>query len=349
LKNTLFSLVDVPDLRALAEVCQEAQEIWMGAGPVPEILHRALAACAWLVRLRIAPTLSPLAPLMHWAMNNLRWGEHRGGMFVAVEGIDKLGNAASHSWHLLAEGDDGPLIPSMAVEAIIRRMLDSNPPAPGARAAINDLEFSDYENLFSGRTIYSGFKTCEPDSSLYAKMLGDRMAELPKPIRAMHDVHGRTIAEGIAKVARGKGWLARLVAATVGFPKAGDNIPVCVEFSTTSGIETWKRTFEGKSFSSRQFAGRGRSEGLLCEQFGPLTFSMALIEQDRRLLLVLRRWSFLGVSLPMWLCPRSDSYESANDGWFHFCVEISHPLTGLIVRYEGSLSEPRTLPNLMSG
>ena len=43
------------------------------------------------------------------------------------------------------------------------------------------------------------------------------------------------------------------------------------------------------------------------------------------------------MSLPMWLCPRSDSYETAEDGRFHFHVEISHPLTGLIVRYRGWL------------
>ena len=86
LKSTLFSLVDVPDLRALAELWPQAKTIWMGAGPVPEILHRALIGLAWLARIGLVRSLSPLAPLMHWATNRLRWGEHRGGMFVAVEG-----------------------------------------------------------------------------------------------------------------------------------------------------------------------------------------------------------------------------------------------------------------------
>ena len=39
LRSTLFSLVDVPDLRALAGLWPEADGIWMGAGPVPELLH----------------------------------------------------------------------------------------------------------------------------------------------------------------------------------------------------------------------------------------------------------------------------------------------------------------------
>jgi saccharopine dehydrogenase-like NADP-dependent oxidoreductase len=41
LKNTLFSLVDAPDLQALGELWPGTDEIWMGAGPVPEVLHRA--------------------------------------------------------------------------------------------------------------------------------------------------------------------------------------------------------------------------------------------------------------------------------------------------------------------
>ena len=57
LKSTLFSLVDVPDLRALAELWPQAKTIWMGAGPVPEILHRALIGLAWLVRIGLVRSL----------------------------------------------------------------------------------------------------------------------------------------------------------------------------------------------------------------------------------------------------------------------------------------------------
>ena len=110
----------------------------MGAGPVPEILHRALNVCAWAVRLKLLPSLLPLAGLMHRAINMLRWGEHRGGMFVEVAGADSDGARVERSWHMIAEGDDGPLIPSMACEAIIRHCLGGKPPEPGARPATGD-------------------------------------------------------------------------------------------------------------------------------------------------------------------------------------------------------------------
>lgn len=158
LRNTLFSLVDVPDLRALQALWPETKMIWMGAGPVPELLHRALIGLAWLVRAGLVRSLSPLAPLMHWATNRLSWGEHRGGMFVEVDGADAEGRPNKRSWHLLAEGDDGPLIPSMAVAAIVRKALDGRMPPPGARAAVRDVELEDYETPFAGKTIYTGFR-----------------------------------------------------------------------------------------------------------------------------------------------------------------------------------------------
>jgi len=56
-----------------------------------------------------------------------------------------------------------------------------------------------------------------------------------------------------------------------------------------------------------------------------------------RLRLVVRRWSLLGLSLPLGLAPGGEAWESAVDGRFRFHVEIRHPWTGLIVRYRGWL------------
>jgi hypothetical protein len=326
LGDRLFSLVDVPDLQALAPLWPEVEEIWMGAGPVPESLHRMLAALAWLVRLRIVPTLAPLAPLMHAATNRIRFGEHRGGVFVEVEGLDATRAPRKRSWHLLAEGDDGPLIPSMAVEAIIRNTLQGRPPAVGARAAIRELELDDYQQSFGRRTIFPGVRDDDADirrdAPLYARILGEAWRELPAPIRHMHEARGRHVAKGRATVKRGRGLFARLAANLIGFPPASDDVPVVVEFDTAHGEETWKRTFGGHSFFSRQSSGRSRSQHLLCEHFGPLRFDMALVASAERLTLVLRQWSFFGLPLPMWLGPRSEAYESAGDDRFNFHVRM---------------------------
>jgi hypothetical protein len=343
LRNTLFSLVDVPDLRALPELWPEADNVWVGAGPVPEVLHRALIALAWLVHLRVLPSLSPIAPLMNFVTKHLRWGEDRGGMFVEASGTDASGARLQRSWHLLAEGDDGPFIPSMAVAALVRKALDGKTPPPGARAALCELELEDYEQLFSTRAIATGVRDDASTSAapLYARILGNAWDDLPAEIRRMHTIDRVSLAEGRASVERGKNVLARLAAWIAGFPGATADTPVRVRFDVNDGEETWTRTFGDDSFSSRQYAGRGRWDKLICERFGPLVFAMALVREDARLRLVLRGWSVFGMRLPMWLCLRMKAFETVENGRFRFHVEVGHRLTGLIVRYRGWLEPVR--------
>ncbi|MGD0866815.1 MAG: DUF4166 domain-containing protein [Rhizomicrobium sp.] len=339
LRSTLFSLVDVPDLRALPELWPEADSFWVGAGPVSAALHRLLIGLAWLVRLGLLPSVSPFATLMHFVRSHLRWGEHRGGMFVEVAGANADGAQIRRSWHLLAEGDDGPFIPAMAVAALVRRALDGRTPVPGARAAVRELELEDYEHLFSGRAIATGIRNdalCN-STPLYARMLGTAWDELPVEIRAMHNVEHEALAEGRASVERGRSVFARFAGWIAGFPGAAADTPVTVRFDVVDGVETWTRKFGNDSFSSRQFAGRGRWDKLLCERFGPLVFAMALVRDGAKLSLVLRGWSVFGVRLPMSLCLRMEAHETVEDGRFCFHVDVGHKLTGPIVRYRGWL------------
>lgn len=340
LGNRRFSLADAPDIKVLPDQWPSLRDIWMGAGTAPEIMLRLLNAFSWAARLKLLPSLMPLGRPMHWVSNRLTWGEHRGGMFVSVAGAQEGGARIERSWHMIATGDDGPLIPAMACEAIVRHCLDGKPPKPGARPATNDLELEDYEVLFARRAISTGVRDVTPATNalpLYRRLLGNAYASLPAPLREMHDLNGEMIAEGTATVTRGSGLLARLMGAVIGFPHAGENVPVRVAFKSENGREVWTRTFAGRSFHSTQEQGRGRFEWLLCERFGPVNAGMALAIEDGRLRLIVRRWSFLGIPMPLALAPRGDSYEYAENGRFHFHVEIAHPLTGPIVGYRGWL------------
>jgi hypothetical protein len=345
LRPVRFSLVDVPDLQVLPGLWPSLRSVWLGAGPVPELWHRALNALAWAVRLRLLPSLVPLAGLMHATMNRLSFGEHRGGMFVAVEGVAD-GRRIERSWHLVAEGEDGPLIPSMAAEAIIRRCLADKLPQPGARAAATDLELADYEALFERRQISTGRRETGLDPSgpaleetpLYRRMLGEAWGLLPPPLQVMHEVNGVRVADGTAIVERGGGLMSRLLGWLLGFPPAGRDVPVTVTFRAQGGGEHWRRSFGNSSFASTQEPGRGRFDRLLCERFGPLCIGLGLVVADARLRLVVRRWSFAGLPLPAAWAPRGQAFEFAADGQFHFHVEIAHRLTGLIVRYRGRLT-----------
>ena len=333
-----LSLVEVPDLTLLPALWPSLRTVWMGVGTVPEIWLRGLNALAWLVRLRLLPSLTAFTTLIHNTYTRLSWGEHRGGMFVTVEGTLADGSKVERSWHMIAEGDDGPFVPSMAAETIVRHCLAGRPPAPGARVGVNDVELADYEATFARRRIVTGTRqTPRPGEPLFRRILGDAYPLLPQPIQVMHDFKRDLTAAGVASVERGKSLLSRLLAWVMGLPPAGEDVAVKVTFSVGDGREHWQRDFAGKRFASTQREGQGRNARLVCERFGPINFAMALVIESERLRLVLRRWSIFGVALPLWLGPRSNAYEHVEDGRFRFHVEVSHPATGLIVRYRGWL------------
>lgn len=353
LRSTLFSLVDVPDLRALAEQWPGVRSVWMGAGPVPIALHRTLIACAWLVRWRLLPGLSWLAPLMHGVANRVRWGEHRGGMFVQVNGRGVDGQAMAREWHLLAEGNDGPLIPCMAAAALVHKLLAGHAVAPGARAAIGELELPDYEALFAVRTIYTAVRQTTPTvpAPLFRSLLGDAFERLPRAVQWAHSVPPGVLSavaptqqlHGRCTVRRGRHPLAWLMARLIGFPRAQDDQPITVDMTAHLGGERWLRRMGEQSFSSVQALATGRSQGLLRERFGPMAVDMALVADEHSLRYVVRGWSLFGLAMPRWLGPRSTAVESAAGNRFVFDVEIRHPLAGLIAHYSGWLHEPAAL------
>lgn len=336
LRNIHFSLVDVPDLQLLPQDYPGLTDIWMGAGPVPESLHHILNLLAKARAQFRLPSLEPFSRLFYAVLNRMRFGEHRGGMFIRARGIS-AGKMVERSWHLLAEGDDGPYIPSMAIEAIIRKLLAGERPGAGARSSTGALTLADYDSVFQGRAIFTGFRADEPEAPLYRRILGPAFDRLAPQVQALHGSAKPRRWHGHAGVRRGRGMLARLAAAIVGFPPAAAHVPVTVTFAPEGSGERWTRDFGGRTFSSLQSAGTGKNDHLLVERFGPLCFAMALVVERDRLHLVPRRWSAFGVPMPKALLPHGRSFETEEDGRFRFEVEISTPLTGLIVAYRGQL------------
>jgi hypothetical protein len=242
-------------------------------------------------------------------------------MILVAEGL-RDGVPVTRNWHLLAEGDDGPLIPSMAIEALIRKRLAGSWPAPGARPGIGALGLADYAQVFEGRAIRTGWREDRPQP-LYPRLLGTAFAGFPAVVQRLHRPGPRATWTGRAEVTRGRGLLAGLAFRVFGFPEAGAGVPVSVTFTTdATGRETWARRFGGRVMRSTQEAGRGRNSALLVERFGPFAFGLALVAEGGRLSLVNRRWSCLGLPLPRGLMPGGTAWEAADaEGRFRFHVE----------------------------
>ncbi len=335
LANRHFSLVDVPDLQTNPVKYKDLQDIWMGAGPLPEVLHRGLNVYARLRQPLRLPSLAQFAGLFHKVLNLAKFGEHRGGMFVEASGLQN-GRKIVRTWHMLAEGDTGPYIPSMAAEAIVRKCFNGDLPISGARAG--ELKLKDYEPGFQKRAICTGFRF-EPslNQPLYRRVLGSAFEDLPPQVQAIHDGLEPRKWSGVAEVKRGSGILARGIAKVIGFPKSAPSMPVHVEMMCRDGGELWLRNFDGQKFSSFQSAGEGRAQHLLNERFGLITVALALVIEEERMFLIPRHWSLLGLPLPKFLLPKGRSFETQKDGQFCFDVEIAAPLIGLIVSYKGVL------------
>jgi hypothetical protein len=333
-----FLLVEVPDLAILPALWPQLRSVWTGAAPAPALANTVLATFARLVRWRLLRSLVPFAATMQRLSRRVRWGEHRGGMFVAVSGIGPDGQPVERAWHMIVEGDDGPIIPAMPAAAIIGRILDGRRPQPGARSAATDLALADYRPLFAQRRIVDGVRESGPTSQpLFRRLLGDAFDALPAPLRHMHDFRDTLSADGRACVERG-GWLASRIADLIGFPRPADDIAVTVEFRREDDGEHWRRDFGGQVFASLQTEGSGRFERLLCERFGRCVFGLAMVVEDGLLRMIVRRWSLAGVPMPRWLAPDCVALEREEDGRFAFFVALSYPVIGLIVRYQGWLA-----------
>jgi len=337
LHNIRFSLVDVPDLQVLPMEHPGIKDIWVGAGPGPEPLHIILNLLAKARARFKLPSLLPAAPLFYRVLNLMRFGEHRGGMFVTATGTQN-GQPATISWHLLAEGDDGPLIPSMAIAAVIQKCLDGTPPTHGARPATHALELSDYDHLFKQRTITTGFRHSNDDSlPLYPRLLGNRFASLPPQVQALHNSSQPRQWSGTATITAGTNAITRSIARLFRFPTRNGTCPVTVHFDPTTTAERWTRQFGPQKLTSQQYAGTGRNAHLLVERFGPFAVGLALVIDNQKLRMIPRRWTFLGLPLPRPLLPGGDTFETDENGGFCFHVEICLPLLGRLVKYQGNL------------
>lgn len=180
---------------------------------------------------------------------------------------------------------------------------------------------------------------------LFRRALAGDWANLPGPVRQLHDFTGRRSASGTASVERGAGMASNLVAWLFGFPHTAASVPVQVIFEQSGTGEIWTRNFAGTTFTTR-LEPVPQSQAVahtLIESFGPLAFQLQL-HYDRaagRLYLAPVAWRFFGLPLPMALAPYGNSYEFAEAGQFAFHIEICIPFFGLIVRYRGNLEPDR--------
>jgi uncharacterized protein DUF4166 len=172
---------------------------------------------------------------------------------------------------------------------------------------------------------------------LFQEVLGPDFDVLPRAVQALHTVHDRQCWAGEAKVTRGHSLLCALLCRIVGFPATSDKTPVTVTMERHGNSEIWQRNFGSKTFKSVLTRSGKPESGMICERFGPFAFDIQLELKEGTLLFPVSRGRFLGLRLPRWLLPLSNSCEQEEHGRFVFDVAIALPGLGTLVHYHGWL------------
>ena len=192
-------------------------------------------------------SLQPLAPMFRRLADLLiRFGSDRGGMFVEARGKDGEGRDVRATWSLVAEGGDGPVIPSLPALAILRR-LAAGELAPGATPCVGLLSLDAIEAEFLPYRIETQIRIESVD--LFARALSgfDRM---PVAVRTGHRTGGGQMLRGRARVDGAESPAGAIVAALFRLPRAIADVPVTVTMLAEGNREIWIRNFGGRRFRS---------------------------------------------------------------------------------------------------
>lgn len=340
------SFIGAPDLR-LFPAAFAARSVRFRAGLELSVMHLGLSALSWLVRARLLSQLTPLSGLLHRMASLLeRFGSDRGGMRVAVSGLDAQLRRVRREWTLIAEAGAGPEIPAIPAFVMIG-LLRRQATASGARACIDAPALAEIEAALPAATMRTErIEVAAP--VLYERVLGAAFARLPEPLRELHAVVDEAVFAGRARIDVGKHRLARWIGRLMRFPAAADDIAVEVTMRVEGEGERWSRRFGGARFHSVL---RSAMPGTCVERFGLLSFDLQLVADERGLAMPLRQGRFIGLPLPRGLMPESRTREFLDEyGRACFDVEVLLPRIGRVIRYRGFLEpvrdDPAVVPTL---
>lgn len=141
----LLSPCDVPDLTLLPPHCVGRPSVRFRAGLELVPLHLGMNAMALLARCGL---VNDWAVHARWLKRSSEWfktwGSDAGAMHVTVHGRDAQALTATRRWTLIATHGDGPLVPTLAAAALVRKLAAGQALPLGARPCIGLLTLDDF-------------------------------------------------------------------------------------------------------------------------------------------------------------------------------------------------------------
>jgi hypothetical protein len=334
LSGRLVALADLADLELLPALLPGRPAVTFHAGTELGFQMLALWLLSWPVRWGWIGSLAGASrAIVRLYRLTGRIGGRRSAMRVTLAGR-RGGARVERHWTVVAEQGEGLEIPTLAAELLAADILAGRV-APGARSPESLLTLDRFEPLLARLPVRTEIVERPLPPPLYARATGAAWAALPPAVRRLHDLSRDGGAAGEGTVTRGRGLVARAVAAAMRFPRSG-TWPLHVAFTEADGVERWTRDFGGHLFSSEL----SRAAGGVTERFGPLRFVFDLPSGPGGLEMRLRRWSLFRLPMTLFFAPRIAAREWEEEGRFRFEVAVAMPLIGPVVAYSGWL-DPR--------
>jgi len=136
---------DIPDLAIFPDRYPDLKTIRFKAGLELKILHLGLAGLSWLVRIKIIPSLQPLAQIM------LRisflfdpFGKDNSGFYMQFSGVDKTGQDKKITFDLVAKHGDGLCIPCIPAILMAKKFAGGKIAKTGATPCLDIITLDEY-------------------------------------------------------------------------------------------------------------------------------------------------------------------------------------------------------------
>jgi hypothetical protein len=181
---------------------------------------------------------------------------------------------------------------------------------------------------------------------LYERILKGSWEQLDEAVRRLHAEGTVVRVAGTFRIRHGAGRLVRLLAWLARLPAAGEAVDVGLTITPLEHGEEWRRTFAGRPLVSAQYQ---RGDTLLAERVGLLEMRLRLAVANGTLFYksvsAALRLGPLRLRLPGWVTPRLTAREQPDGdrNGVYVSIEMSLPLLGLLVAYEGPVSRIEAL------
>ncbi|MCH2038437.1 MAG: saccharopine dehydrogenase NADP-binding domain-containing protein [Rickettsiales bacterium] len=145
-----ISNCDVPDLDLFPHRYPSLKNIRFRAGLELKTLQVMLAFFAWLVKIRLLPSLQPLSWLFWKTSFLFDWlGSNQSGFYMSLSGPNVEGNHHSITYDLVAKNGDGIYIPCIPAIILAKKISNNNLGTTGATACIDLISLEEYQHEMS--------------------------------------------------------------------------------------------------------------------------------------------------------------------------------------------------------